>query len=135
MWYNIEKNYIKNVFDGIFNIKSQLVSDLHIIFKTLLEMIGYFTEALHVYICYSLIQTQSKYTLAFSVNDNKTVEINGHRMAFSISMCYLLRDIYKFKSGRKCRQFLLYMFFLQLPHINAYIRFCELEFISVFDFK
>ena len=25
----------------------------------------------------------------------------------------------------------IYVFFLQLPHINAYIRFCELQFISV----
>ena len=34
---NIEKNYIKNVFDGIFNIKSRLVSDLiDIFFEALL---------------------------------------------------------------------------------------------------
>ena len=32
MRYNIDKKYIKNVFDGIFNIKSRLVSDLTYLF-------------------------------------------------------------------------------------------------------
>ena len=51
------KKLIKNVFDGIFNMKILLASDNHsILFQYLLEMIRYFTEA---YTCVHLLLKNS----------------------------------------------------------------------------